>query len=208
MKRLVAIILLLFLFSLLGCSQNSMNYIIQNKPSVTGIAEEVHDAYILLYSDSAAGYPNGSTWSIPLKVENQDSYLDIAVGDEIVVYFDGTVMETSPLQIGTVYAITLKTPANRGETTPTGYPSDEIQQPQIRYDGKLFFYFATGFDEPLPKDYIRAGSVAAVDNTAEPAEDFHGARVETGQDIYASDSDPDTIYVEYEKGYAAFSVRK
>ena len=207
MKRLTAILLLVCLFSLMGCSQNSMNYIIQNKPSVTGIAEEVHDDYILLYSDSAAGYPNGSTWSIPLTVENQDSYLDIAVGDEIVVYFDGNVMETSPLQIGTVYAITLKTPAQR-EVTPTGYPSDEIQQPQIRYHGQLYFYFATGFDAPLPSGYNRAGEVAAVDNTAEPAEDFQGARVEVGQDIYVSDSDPDTIYVEYEKGYAAFSVRE
>ena len=207
MKRLIAIILLVCLFNLTGCSQSSMNYIIQNKPSVTGIAEEVHDDYILLYSDSAAGYPNGSTWSIPLTVENQDSYLDISVGDEIVVYFDGNVMETSPLQIGTVYAITLKTPAER-EITATGYPSGEIQQPQIRYDGKIFFYFATGFDEPLPSGYNRVGNVAAVDNTAEPAADFQGARVDIGQDIYASDSDPDTIYVEYEKGYAAFSIRK
>ena len=207
MKRIAALVLLISLFNLVGCNSNSMNSIIQNKPSVTGIVEEVHEGHIILYSDSAEGYPNGSTWSIPLNVENQDSYLDLTVGDEIVVYFDGNVMETSPLQIGTVYAITLKTPAER-EVTPTGYPSGEIQQPQIRYDGQLYFYFATGFDEPLPKDYAHVGSIAAVDNTAEPAEDFHGARVEAGQDIYASDANPDTIYVEYEKGYAAFSVRK
>ena len=30
-----------------------------------------------------------------------------------MVYFDGNIMETDPLQLGTVYAITLKTPENR-----------------------------------------------------------------------------------------------
>ena len=46
-------------------------------------------------------------------VESKDSYADPVVGDEIVVYYDGNVMETDPLKVGTVYAITLKTPANR-----------------------------------------------------------------------------------------------
>lgn len=45
----------------------------------------------------------------------KDSYADPVVGDEIVVYYDGNVMETYPLKVGTVYAITLKTPANRTE---------------------------------------------------------------------------------------------
>ena len=90
-----------------------MNYIIENKPSVTGIVEEVHNDYIIMYSDTADGYPNGSRWSISLSVENKDSYTNLSVGDEIVVYYDGNVMETDPLKVGTVYAITLKTPANR-----------------------------------------------------------------------------------------------
>lgn len=92
-----------------------MNYIIENKPSVTGIVEEVHNDYIIMYSDTADGYPNGSRWSISLSVENKDSYTNLSVGDEIVVYHDGKVMETDPLKVGTVYAITLKTPADRTE---------------------------------------------------------------------------------------------
>ena len=40
-------------------------------------------------------------------------YTDIVDDDEIVVYYDGMAAETSPLQVGTVYAITLKTPAKR-----------------------------------------------------------------------------------------------
>ena len=110
-----------FVFALLcavglaGCSTTSMNDIIENKPSVIGIVEEVHNDYVIMYSDTADGYPNGSKWQIPLTVENKDSYMDPSVGDEIVVYHDGNVMETHPLKVGTVYAITLKTPADRTE---------------------------------------------------------------------------------------------
>lgn len=43
-----------------------------------------------------------------------DSYTDVSIGDGVVVYFDGNIMETDPLQLGTVYAITLKTPVSRG----------------------------------------------------------------------------------------------
>ena len=109
----VLVTVLICVLSLTGCNNKSMNYIIQHKPSVTGIVKEVHDDFVILYSDSAPGYPNGSNWSISLDVENQNSYTNLEVGDEIVVYHDGNVMETDPLRVGTVYAITLKTPADR-----------------------------------------------------------------------------------------------
>ena len=66
-----------------------------------------------MYSETADGYPNGSRWSISLNVENEDSYTDVVVGDEIVVYYDGMAAETDPLEVSTVYSITLKTPADR-----------------------------------------------------------------------------------------------
>lgn len=116
MKRFISLILsLTFVLVLAGCNNRSMNYIIENEPSVVGVVEEVHDDYVIMYSETAEGYPNGSRWSISLTVESKDSYADPVVGDEIVVYYDGNVMETDPLKVGTVYAITLKTPANRTE---------------------------------------------------------------------------------------------
>ena len=116
MKKLITLVLaLVCVLGLVGCNTQSMDYIIENKPSVTGIVEEVHDDYIIMYSETADGYPNGSRWSISLNVENKDSYTDVAVGDEIVMYYDGMAMETEPLQVSTVYAITLKTPADRTE---------------------------------------------------------------------------------------------
>jgi len=91
---------------------------------------------------------------------------------------------------------------------PTGYPSGTIQQPQIMYNGQVYFYFATGFEEPLPHGYALVGSIAGVDNEKGPTEEFHGARVEPGQAVYASQTNPSAVYVEYEKGYAEFTVRK
>ncbi len=114
-KSIIAIVVALTcLLGLVGCDRKSMDYIIANKPSVIGVVEEVHEDYVIMYAETTEGYPNGSHWRVPLEVENQDSYTtDIVVGDEIVVYYDGSAMESDPLQIAKVYAITLKTPANR-----------------------------------------------------------------------------------------------
>ena len=97
---------------------------------------------------------------------------------------------------------------NEDPTTPTGYPTGKIQQPQILYNGQVYSYFATGFAEPLPDGYELVGSICGVDNDNEPTEDFHGARVEAGQEVYASEVNADTVYVKYEKGYAQFTVRE
>ena len=50
---------------------------------------------------------------VSLDVENKDSYTDVAVGDEVIVYYNGEIAESDPLQINTVYAINLKNPASR-----------------------------------------------------------------------------------------------
>ncbi len=113
MKQWIAFVLaLVCVLGMAGCSR-TLDDIIEKEPNVTGVVEEVHDHYIIMYSETAPGYPYGARWSISLNVENKDSYTDIVVGDEIVVYYDGRALETDPLQVSTVYAITLKTPAGR-----------------------------------------------------------------------------------------------
>ena len=94
---------------------------------------------------------------------------------------------------------------NNEELTPTGYPSDEVQRPQIMYNGVIYFYTADGFDHPLPDGYEQVGEVKEVDNRQEPVEDWCGSRVEVGQKIYVS-NDTATIYVEYETGYAEYDA--
>ncbi len=48
---------------------------------------------------------NDGTYAVSLNTENN---IDFKKGDEIVVYFDGNIAETSPMQILKVYYITLK----------------------------------------------------------------------------------------------------
>jgi len=90
----------------------------------------------------------------------------------------------------------------------TGYAANEIDQPQLMYNGNIFYYWATGFDEKLPEGYIIADTIEHVDNENPPSENFNGARVDTEQEIYYSDSDNTLVYVKYENGYAKFSLEE
>lgn len=93
-------------------------------------------------------------------------------------------------------------------TVPTGYPSDEVQFIMVMYDDEIYYYMATGRDEELPDDYTYAGEVKEVNNKEEPSENFVGCHLEAGQKIYANEEKPEIIYVEYETGYAQFSVSR
>ena len=89
MKKILSLILTLFcVLSLVGCGR-SMDDIIKNESSITGVVEEVY-----------------------LDAENKDDMVDFNIGDEVIVYYDGNIAESYPLQINTVYAISLKDPAN------------------------------------------------------------------------------------------------
>ena len=109
-KQIIFTIALTCILVLSGCNNRNMNYIIENEPSITGIVKEVRDNSILIYIETD-GYPYGADCDVSLDVENADSYTDVSVGDEVVVYYNGDIAESDPLQINTVYAITLKTPA-------------------------------------------------------------------------------------------------
>ena len=51
--------------------------------------------------------------SFQKEVEYSDSYGAMVKGDIVVVYYDGTLLESWPLQMHHVYAVTLETPAVR-----------------------------------------------------------------------------------------------
>ena len=101
-------LVLLCLLGLAGCSNRSMNYIIANEPNITGIVKEANEQSILIENEK------GEYW-VSLNVENKDSTTHFNLGDEVVVYYNGIIAESYPMQINTVYAITLKEPANRAE---------------------------------------------------------------------------------------------
>ena len=110
-KKLITLVLVLVcVLSFVGCDNRSMNSIIKNAASITGIVKDTGDISILIENE------DGQYW-VSLNFENKDSMTDFSIGDEVVVYFDGMVAESSPMQITTVYAIILKTPEDRAETT-------------------------------------------------------------------------------------------
>lgn len=46
-----------------------------------------------------------------------------------------------------------------GVETSTGVESGMIEQPQVMYDGYIYYYNATGRDEKLPEGYEIAGTI-------------------------------------------------
>lgn len=42
-----ALLVLICALSMIGCNNKSMNYIIENEPSITGTVEEVYDKYVI-----------------------------------------------------------------------------------------------------------------------------------------------------------------
>lgn len=161
-KYVVFALALIGILALTGCNNRSMNYIIENEPSVAGIVKEVRDDSILIYMETDA-YPYGAECSVSLDVENGDSYMDLSVGDEVVVYYNGDIAESEPLKIETVYAITLRTPAeNRVEW-------DKI--PMVMVDGKL--YYDTGKESSIDgRCAMMDGEISSsVDGSEIPTED-------------------------------------
>ena len=93
-----------------------------------------------------------------------------------------------------------------GAETSTGVESGIIEQPQVMYDGYIYYYNATGRDEKLPEGYEIAGTIKKVDSKDYPAENFAaaGVDIEVGQEIYISTTEKNVIYLKYDSGYARF----
>ncbi len=110
MKKGIALVLAAaVMLALAGCGGRSMDEIIAHEPSIVGTVEEARERSILVANGT------GEYW-VSLDVENKDSMTHFRVGDEVVVYYDGNVAESDAMQIQTVYAITLRTPADRAES--------------------------------------------------------------------------------------------
>ncbi len=96
-----------------------------------------------------------------------------------------------------------------GVETSTGVESGMIEQPQVMYDGYIYYYNATGRDEDLPEGYESVGAIEKVDSKDYPAENFAaaGVDIEIGQEIYISKEEKNVIYLKYDSGYAQFERR-
>ena len=133
MKKLI-VVLLICMLGLVGCNNRSMNYIIANEPNITGVVKEANEQSILIENEK------GEYW-VSLNVENKDSTTHFNLGDEVVVYYNGIIAESYPMQINTVYAITLKEPADRAENNQeavyVNITAEEAKQIMDREEGYI-----------------------------------------------------------------------
>lgn len=109
------------IFGFTGCTHD-MNYIIAHEPHFSGIVEKYQkDQYILVdvNEDEDINQSYDKIY-VSLDVECGDSMTHFDLGDEVVVYYDGEVLDAEPAEVETVYAITLQTPANRLAFDPIG----------------------------------------------------------------------------------------
>ena len=125
MKKIFALLLALCCtVGLTGCKVvcYSDNTTDEMKNTVTGVVKEVYENSFLMLGEPTAGYPNAEEYIVSMKLENEDSYTSVSVGDEVIVYHNGEIAESDPLQINTVYAITLKTAAAENASIPKELP--------------------------------------------------------------------------------------
>ena len=79
-----------------------------NEPNFTGIVTETYDNTILVKVNDGEDVLNSSDLMVvSLDVQLKDSMTTFNIGDEVTVYFDGTIAESYPAQINKVYAIVL-----------------------------------------------------------------------------------------------------
>ncbi len=107
-----AVIILIMTAGLTCCRQPTMNDIIQSAPSFRGTVIEVTDSAVLVETAEGeeAGQSSSLIW-VSLETELEDGRITCYAGDGICVYYDGTILETYPLQVNNVYAITLVSPS-------------------------------------------------------------------------------------------------
>lgn len=159
MKKLIVFTLLLSVaLTLSGCNNRNMDDIIQTEPNITGIVKTINNDVFLMENEE------GEYW-VSLNVENKDSMTYFSTGDEVVVYFDGNVAESYPMQINTVYAITLKNPADRS--------AEELIDliPMVMVKGTL--YLDTGLESTsMARCGMRDGEITSqVASNEKPTED-------------------------------------
>lgn len=107
MKKLIFIILILSII-MTGCSKPRDMDSIMDEPNFAGIVEEVYDQSILVrVNEGEEELRSSDLIRISLDAEIEDSQTDFHIGDEVRVYYDGTVAESYPAQISKVYAIVL-----------------------------------------------------------------------------------------------------
>ncbi|MBR6747354.1 MAG: hypothetical protein IKM07_00335 [Clostridia bacterium] len=108
---MIAILALSFILGCAGCAK-TMDDMIAEEPRFTGIVREVQQNSILV--QPLDGESVKELMNVSLDAQPGDSVCDFQVGDEVTVFYDGLIRETSPASPQKVYSVMLRTPVARG----------------------------------------------------------------------------------------------
>lgn len=126
-------ILFASLLLLAGCTRTMNN--VHKEPNFEAVVVDTKENSILVEVDEdEEEYRSSDLISVSLDVELKDSMTHFEVGDTVQIYYDGSIAESYPAQIHTVYAITLTEPAAPDEVLEEafeeiGFDAEEYEEP-------------------------------------------------------------------------------
>lgn len=107
-KMLWFIVIVIFIVSIvIACTikKTTMNDI-YNKPNFKGIVLDVWDGGILVsVDDEEDEIKSSDKISVSFDTKLKDEMSNFQVGDKVKIFYDGTILESYPAQIHTVYKI-------------------------------------------------------------------------------------------------------
>jgi len=126
-------VLFTVLLLLAGCTRTMNN--VYKEPNFEGDVVKVNEGSILVEVDEEEDERRSADLiSVSLDVELKDSMTHFEVGDAVKVYYDGSIAESYPAQIHTVYAIMLTEPADPDDVLEdafeeSGFTVEEHEEP-------------------------------------------------------------------------------
>ena len=115
MKRTVAVLLML-LCLLMGCERSMTMNSVLDEPHFCALVQEVREnSLLVLVNEDEEARGSSDLIVVSLDVQLKDGLSEYEVGDEVCVYYDGSIAESYPAQVDRVYAITIVTPVDRAE---------------------------------------------------------------------------------------------
>lgn len=139
MKKILSLLFVLVCFSALTSCGKTTESIIENEPSVKGTVVEAGETFITIDMD----FSENENLAIVSTggIKNKDSYTSFEIDDVVTVYYDGTILETYPVQIQNVELI-LRTGKDGSSAEST---SAAVMPQAVMVGGKL--YMSTGAEK-------------------------------------------------------------
>lgn len=105
MTRLLTVLVsIIVLLTIAGCSdsldkgEEEVNEPVKRNSNFIGTIKEIHGQSALVHTENG-GIPEGNVF-VDLSVNNDETF---EIGDKIKIEFDGTILESNPAQVNTLF---------------------------------------------------------------------------------------------------------